>query len=105
MQGEGPADEVSDRIRLPADAHLYLDKELAGHSLMQVIARVNRVYGEKPGGLVVDAAMCGVAITCSSWRSGLSGLTGSGTLGLAVKMESGRESSVQSSTTPKNSMY
>ena len=45
---------MSERTRLPADAHLYLDKELAGHSLMQVIARVNRVYGEKPGGLVVD---------------------------------------------------
>ncbi len=33
---------------------LYLDKPLAGHNLMQAIARVNRVYGEKPGGLVVD---------------------------------------------------
>jgi type I restriction enzyme R subunit len=33
---------------------MYLDKALAGHSLMQAIARVNRVYGEKPGGLVVD---------------------------------------------------
>ncbi len=33
---------------------MYLDKPLAGHSLMQAIARVNRVYGEKPGGLIVD---------------------------------------------------
>src|SRR5207249_4451358 len=33
---------------------MYLDKPLAGHNLMQAIARVNRVYGEKPGGLVVD---------------------------------------------------
>jgi type I restriction enzyme R subunit len=33
---------------------MYLDKPLAGHSLMQAIARVNRVFGEKPGGLVVD---------------------------------------------------
>ena len=33
---------------------LYLDKPLAGHNLMQAIARVNRVYGDKPGGLVVD---------------------------------------------------
>ena len=33
---------------------MYLDKPLAGHSLMQAIARVNRVYGKKPGGLVVD---------------------------------------------------
>ncbi len=33
---------------------MYLDKQLAGHNLMQAIARVNRVYGEKPGGLIVD---------------------------------------------------
>ena len=33
---------------------MYLDRPLAGHSLMQAIARVNRVYGDKPGGLVVD---------------------------------------------------
>ena len=38
---------------------MYLDKPLAGHNLMQAIARVNRVYGEKPGGLVVD--MLGLA--------------------------------------------
>jgi type I restriction enzyme R subunit len=33
---------------------MYLDKPLAGHNLMQTIARVNRVYGDKPGGLIVD---------------------------------------------------
>ncbi|MCK4873613.1 MAG: type I restriction endonuclease subunit R [Phycisphaerales bacterium] len=33
---------------------MYIDKPLAGHNLMQAIARVNRVYGEKPGGLIVD---------------------------------------------------
>lgn len=33
---------------------MYLDKPLAGHNLMQAIARVNRVHGEKPGGLIVD---------------------------------------------------
>lgn len=33
---------------------LYLDKPLAGHNLMQAIARVNRVFGEKPGGIIVD---------------------------------------------------
>ncbi len=33
---------------------MYLDKPLAGHNLMQAIARVNRVYGNKPGGLIVD---------------------------------------------------
>lgn len=33
---------------------LYIDKPMKGHSLMQAIARVNRVYKDKPGGLVVD---------------------------------------------------
>ena len=33
---------------------MYLDKPRAGHNLMQAIARVNRVYGDKPGGLIVD---------------------------------------------------
>ena len=33
---------------------MYLDKPLGGHNLMQAIARVNRVYGDKPGGLIVD---------------------------------------------------
>jgi type I restriction enzyme, R subunit len=39
---------------VPAAHTMYLDKPLAGHNLMQAIARVNRVYGDKPGGLVVD---------------------------------------------------
>ncbi|MCZ7537460.1 MAG: hypothetical protein M5T61_17175 [Acidimicrobiia bacterium] len=33
---------------------MYLDKPMRGHGLMQTIARVNRVFLEKPGGLVVD---------------------------------------------------
>jgi type I restriction enzyme R subunit len=33
---------------------LYIDKPMKGHTLMQAIARVNRVYGDKPGGLIVD---------------------------------------------------
>lgn len=33
---------------------LYVDKPMKGHSLMQAIARVNRVYLDKPGGLIVD---------------------------------------------------
>jgi type I restriction enzyme R subunit len=33
---------------------LYVDKPMRGHSLMQAIARVNRVFKDKPGGLVVD---------------------------------------------------
>ena len=33
---------------------MYVDKPMRGHGLMQAIARVNRVFGDKPGGLVVD---------------------------------------------------
>jgi len=33
---------------------MYLDKPMRGHGLMQAIARVNRVFMDKPGGLVVD---------------------------------------------------
>ncbi len=33
---------------------LYVDKPMQGHGLLQAIARVNRVMGNKPGGLVVD---------------------------------------------------
>ncbi|KAF3981363.1 MAG: type I restriction endonuclease subunit R [Methylococcales symbiont of Hymedesmia sp. n. MRB-2018] len=33
---------------------LYIDKPMKGHNLMQTIARVNRVYKDKPGGLIVD---------------------------------------------------
>ncbi|MBE9239098.1 type I restriction endonuclease subunit R [Anabaena aphanizomenioides LEGE 00250] len=33
---------------------LYIDKPMKGHNLMQAIARVNRVYLDKPGGLIVD---------------------------------------------------
>ena len=33
---------------------MYLDKPMRGHGLMQTIARVNRVFKDKPGGLIVD---------------------------------------------------
>lgn len=38
----------------PSMHTLYIDKPMRGHNLMQAIARVNRVYKDKPGGLVVD---------------------------------------------------
>lgn len=38
----------------PSMHTLYIDKPMKGHNLMQAIARVNRVYGDKPAGLVVD---------------------------------------------------
>ncbi len=33
---------------------MYIDKPMCGHGLMQAIARVNRVFKDKPGGLIVD---------------------------------------------------
>lgn len=33
---------------------MYIDKPMQGHGLMQAIARVNRVFKDKPGGLIVD---------------------------------------------------
>lgn len=38
----------------PSMHTMYLDKPMSGHNLMQAIARVNRVFRDKPGGLVVD---------------------------------------------------
>ena len=38
----------------PSMHTLYIDKPMKGHNLMQAIARVNRVYKDKPAGLIVD---------------------------------------------------
>ncbi len=38
----------------PSLHSMYVDKPMRGHGLMQAIARVNRVFKDKPGGLVVD---------------------------------------------------
>lgn len=39
---------------VPSMHTMYIDKPMRGHGLMQAIARVNRVFNDKPGGLVVD---------------------------------------------------
>ena len=39
---------------VPSLHTLYIDKPMRGHNLMQAIARVNRVYNDKPGGNIVD---------------------------------------------------
>ena len=39
---------------VPSLSTMYVYKPMAGHNLMQAIARVNRVFGDKQGGLVVD---------------------------------------------------
>src|SRR5436190_8972039 len=41
-------------IDAPSLHTMYVDKPMRGHGLMQAIARVNRVFKDKPGGLVVD---------------------------------------------------
>lgn len=39
---------------IPCLHTLYVDKPMKGHTLMQAIARVNRIFSNKPGGIVVD---------------------------------------------------
>lgn len=39
---------------VPSMSTMYIDKPMKGHNLMQAIARVNRVFRNKPGGLIVD---------------------------------------------------
>lgn len=39
---------------VPCMTTMYIDKPMSGHNLMQAIARVNRVFRDKPGGLIVD---------------------------------------------------
>jgi len=39
---------------VPSMYTMYVDKPMSGHNLMQAIARVNRVFKDKPGGLIVD---------------------------------------------------
>ena len=45
---------VAYRFDAPSVSTLYLDKPMKDHTLMQAIARVNRVYPGKDAGLIVD---------------------------------------------------
>lgn len=47
---------------VPCMHTMYIDKPMVGHNLMQAIARVNRVYKDKSGGLVVDYIGIGDAL-------------------------------------------
>ena len=67
---------------VPCAHTMYIDKPLAGHNLMQAIARVNRVYGEKPGGLIVD--LLGLA---DQLADALATYAQAGGTGEAVKVE------------------
>ena len=42
------------KVKVPSLATMYVYKPMSGHNLMQAIARVNRVFRDKEGGLVVD---------------------------------------------------
>jgi type I restriction enzyme R subunit len=74
IRNKGRREALANRFRNPADPFrmvivrdmwltgfdapslhtMYVDKPMRGHGLMQAIARVNRVFRDKPGGLVVD---------------------------------------------------
>lgn len=47
---------------VPSMHTMYIDKPMVGHNLMQAIARVNRVYKDKSGGLIVDYIGIGEAL-------------------------------------------
>ena len=47
---------------IPCLHTMYVDKPMRGHNLMQAIARVNRVFRDKPGGLVVDFIGIGASL-------------------------------------------
>ena len=59
---------------------MYLDKPMRGHGLMQAIARVNRVFRDKPGGLVVDYLGIAHELKRALATYSESGGTGSGAL-------------------------
>lgn len=46
----------------PCMHSIYIDKPMKGHNLMQAIARVNRVFKNKPGGLVIDTIGIGAEL-------------------------------------------
>lgn len=74
LRGKEKRDRIAERFKDPLDSlrivivrdmwltgfdvpclhTMYADKPMHGHGLMQAIARVNRVYKDKPGGLIVD---------------------------------------------------
>ena len=74
VRNKGRRDDIKKRLKNPRDSlklvlvrdmwltgfdapvlhTMYVDKPMQGHSLMQAIARVNRVFGDKQGGLIVD---------------------------------------------------
>lgn len=58
---------------IPCLHTLYVDKPMKGHNLMQAIARVNRVFRDKPGGLVVDYIGIGYSLKEAAHKYTVSG--------------------------------
>jgi len=58
---------------IPCLHTLYVDKPMKGHNLMQAIARVNRVFLNKPGGLVVDYIGIGYSLKEAAHKYTVSG--------------------------------
>lgn len=69
---------------VPSLANLYLDKPLKAHTLMQAIARANRVNGDKNNGLIID--YCGIL---KNLRKALAIFTGTGDTGRIGGLGSG----------------
>ena len=49
---------MAHRLRCPSFSTVYLDEPMKNHTLMQTIARANRVCGNKEAGLIVDYIEC-----------------------------------------------
>jgi len=64
---------------VPSLANLYLDKPLKAHTLMQAIARANRVNGDKNNGLIID--YCGILKNLRKALATFAGTVDSGRLG------------------------
>jgi type I restriction enzyme R subunit len=74
---------------VPSLSTLYLDKPLKAHTLMQAIARANRVYEGKTNGLIVD--YCGVLKSLRKALATFAGTTAGGKEGLADPARPERE--------------
>jgi len=72
---------------VPSCSTIYLDKPMRNHTLMQTIARANRVFGEKVNGLIVDyiGIFRDLQKALAIYGSGIGGEAGQGELPVEVK--------------------
>ena len=73
----------------PACSTIYLDKPMRNHTLMQTIARANRVFGEKVNGLIVDyiGVFRDLQRALAIYGSGIDGAAGGGELPVEDKQK------------------